>query len=87
MHPPPYFDQGADRVLFCVEIGDVLVDASVGRATLHYRYHPGANADDPLATYVQHAEEIDAAVRRRMEAGARAPVMLRDADLTPQAGR
>lgn len=83
MHPPPYFDRGADRVRFMVPIGSSLIEASIGRATLHYRYHPKGVTDDALSTYVENAEEINAAVRRRMAAGAREPVMLRDPDVQP----
>jgi hypothetical protein len=87
VHPSPYFDRGSESVRFWVPIGDALIDASVGRVTLHYRYHPGATGDEPLATYTQHAAEIEAAVRQRIAAGAREPVMLRDADLRPGAVR
>lgn len=85
MHPPPYYDPGTGSVRFLVQVGDALIDASIGRATLHYRYHPSGTVDQPLDTYRQNAAEIDTAVRTRMAAGAREPVMLRDHDVRPGA--
>jgi hypothetical protein len=81
MSQAPYFDQGTATVRFWVQVDDRVVGASVGKATLHYRYHARMTDDDPLATYMQNAAEIDAAVRRRVAGGSRDPVMLRDPDL------
>lgn len=81
MPQAPYYDGGSGTVHFHVAIGDRIVAASITKATLHYRFHSTGQGDEPLATYAQHASEIDAAVRRRIEAGARDPVMLRDPDV------
>ena len=82
MSRTPYYDPGSAKVHFWVNVDDVPVGASIGKATLHYRYHPNSATDDPLSTYTQHAAEIDAAVRARLAAGAREPVMLRDPDIS-----
>ena len=82
MSQAPYYDPGSAKVLFWVSVDGVPVGASIGKATLHYRYHPTSGSDDPLSTYTQHAGEIDAAVRTRLAAGAREPVMLRDPDIS-----
>ena len=76
MSQAPYYDPGSAKVFFWVSVDGVPVGASIGKATLHYRYHPTSGSDDPLSTYTQHAGEIDAA------AGAREPVMLRDPDIS-----
>jgi hypothetical protein len=81
MSQEPYFDRGSDTIQFWVDVNDVPVRAIVGKATLHYRYHARATDDDPIATYLQNAQDIDDAVRRRVAAGAREPVILRDPDL------
>jgi hypothetical protein len=52
---------------------------------LHYRFNPGKQDDDALATYLANAAEIDAVVRRRVAAGSIEPVMLREHDLKPVA--
>lgn len=77
----PYFDLSSGRVRFWVQVDDLPVGATIGKETLHYRYHPQRTDDDPLATYLQNAAEIDAAVRRRVAGGSREPVMLRDPDV------
>jgi hypothetical protein len=82
MSQAPYYDPGSAKVFFWVSVDGVPVGASIGKATLHYRYHPTSGSDDPLSTYTQHAGEIDAAVRTRLAAGAREPVMLRDPDIS-----
>jgi hypothetical protein len=76
-----YYDASAATVTFWVEVDGVPVRAIIGKATLHYRYQKNSSTDDPLATYEQHAGEIAEAVRRRLAAGAREPVMLRDGDV------
>ena len=81
MSQPAFFHIPSGTVRFWVLIDDVPIGASIGKATLHYRYWPHAKDDDPLATYTQNAAEIDAAVRRRVAAGSREPVMLRDPDV------
>jgi hypothetical protein len=68
-------------VRFWVLVDDQLVGASIGKETLHYRYKAHMSDDEPLATYTQNEAEIHAAVRRRVAAGSREPVMLRDPDV------
>lgn len=60
--------------------GGEAVAASVGAASLHYRFESGGRSADPLALYAAHAAQLHAAVRQRLSGGAREPVMLRDAD-------
>jgi hypothetical protein len=83
MSQPPFFHDLSGTVRFWVLVEGVLIGASIGKETLHYRYKPHARDDDALATYLQNADEIDGAVRRRVAGGSREPVMLRDADVRP----
>jgi hypothetical protein len=64
-----------------VQIDGHPMGASIGREVLHYRYHSGAQGDDPLETYTQNADQMEAAVRRRVAQGSVEPVMLRENDL------
>lgn len=86
MLPAPFFHQPSGSVRFWVQVDDLLVGASIGKETLHYRYRAQRSDDDALETYAENSAEIDAAVRRRVAEGSREPVMLRDADVraTPQ---
>ncbi|TMH06471.1 MAG: DUF1488 domain-containing protein [Betaproteobacteria bacterium] len=81
MSQAPFFHQPSGTVRFWVLVDDLPVGASIGKETLHYRYQPQRRDDDALETYTQNSAEIDAAVRRRVAAGSREPVMLRDADV------
>jgi hypothetical protein len=81
MSQPPFFHIPSGTVRFWVLIDGQSVGASIGKETLHYRYKANASGDEPLATYEAHAAEIEAAVRRRVAAGAYEPVMLRDPDV------
>ncbi|MDM0115974.1 DUF1488 family protein [Variovorax sp. J22R133] len=81
MTNPPFFHDASGTVRFWVLIDDVYVGASVGKETLHYRYHATVSDDDALNTYTANANAIDAAVRKRVAGGSREPVMLRGADL------
>ena len=81
-----YFHDDSAAVRFWVEITGLPVGASISKNTLHYHFMPGRSDDQPLATYLAHAAEIEAAVRRRVAAGSIEPVMLREADLRPPAG-
>jgi hypothetical protein len=83
MSQAPFFHAISGTVRFWVLVDDLLVGASIGKETLHYRYKPQMNDDDALSTYLQHSAEIDAAVRRRVATGSREPVMLRDFDMGP----
>jgi hypothetical protein len=78
---PAFFHLPSGTVRFWVLVDGVSVGASIGKAVLHYRYFPNATDDDPLATYMANATEIDAAVRRRVAGGSTEPVMLRDPDV------
>jgi len=81
MAQEPFFHAISGTVRFWVQVDDALIGASISKEALHYRYHPNVSDDDALATYLQHSAEIDAAVTRRVAAGSREPVMLRDPDL------
>lgn len=80
------FHDDSGTVRFWVPVGQALIGAMVRRETLHYRYHPLQDSDDPLTTYRENAAEIDDAVRRRVAAGSAEPILLRDADLAPRPG-
>jgi hypothetical protein len=82
MSHAPFFHDMSGTVRFWVQIDDLMVGATINQVTLHYRYKPNLSGEDPLETYQQNSEEIDAAVRRRVAAGAREPVMLRDGDVS-----
>ena len=81
MSPAPFFHDASGCVRFWVLVEDQYIGASIRRETLHYRFAPQAQDEDPVATYQAHAVDIDAAVRRRVAAGSREPVMLRDPDV------
>ena len=87
MSNPPFFHEASGAVHFWVPINGTLVGASIGKETLHYCYRSTATNDEPLATYQVHAQEIEAAVRRRVAGGSAEPVMLRDYDLHESAGK
>lgn len=76
-----FFHDDSASVRFWVQVGDHLIGASVGKSTLHYRYQPHRSDDDPMATYREHMPALHAAVHRRVAAGSREPVMLRENDL------
>ena len=80
MADAPFFHDASGTVWFSVTVEGQDVNASIGREVLRYHYRTAENAD-PLATYGQHIEEFDAAVRRRLAAGSSAPIMLRENDL------
>ena len=79
----PFFHQDSGKVRFWVLVNDLPVGATIGKETLHYRYQPHTNDDDPLETYKANSAEIDEAVRRRVAKGSIEPVMLRDPDVSP----
>jgi hypothetical protein len=81
MKTDAFFHQPSGTVRFWVLVNELQVGASIGKEVLHYRYSPGRSDDDPLETYLAHVTEIDAAVCRRVAAGATEPVMLRDPDV------
>lgn len=77
----PYFHEASGTVRFWVLIDGEEVGAMIGKETLHYRYRSTAMDDLPLDTFALHTDELDAAVRRRVLAGAFVPVVLREFDL------
>jgi hypothetical protein len=77
----PFFHDASGTIRFRVDVDGAAWDASVSREALHYRYRPNAHGEDPMETFRQNAADIEAAVRRRIAAGSRAPVMLREYDL------
>jgi hypothetical protein len=77
-------DEGAGCVRFWVLHEGRHKGASVGREALHYRFRPGATAEDAMETFALNLPLIEAAVRRRFDEGAREPVMLREHDLRIQ---
>jgi hypothetical protein len=85
MTPEPYYHEDSGAVRFWVPIDGQVVGSSVSSRTLHFRFRPGASDDVPLETYKRHAEDLHAAVRRRVAAGSIEPVMLREHDLRPDA--
>jgi hypothetical protein len=78
-----FFHEATEAVRFWVEIDSLLVGATIGKKTLHYRYAAQRIDDDALTTYLEHSDEIDAVVRRRVAEGSREPVMLREWDVRP----
>lgn len=76
-----YFHKDSAAVRFFVLCEGETVGAMVGSRTLHHCFRPDAIDADPLETYTAHADEIDAAVRRRVAAGSIEPVILREFDL------
>lgn len=81
MTQAPYFHTETGAVRFWVPIDDQVVGASISRETLHYRFRPGVQGDDPLETFTTYAGDIIAAVKRRVAQGSIEPVMLREYDL------
>ncbi|WP_022981115.1 hypothetical protein [Ideonella sp. B508-1] len=83
MRPEAFFHLPSGTVRFWVPVDRGFVGASIHGVDLHYRYCSQETTDQPLATYLAHAGEIEAAVRRRLDAGALEPVILRGPDLQP----
>ncbi len=79
--PPPEFHGETEALWFWVAAdGDDAVRASISRWVLHYRFKGNLDGSDAAATYSAHRSLIDAAVLRRIDAGSREPVILREAD-------
>jgi Protein of unknown function (DUF1488) len=87
MSNPPFFHEASGSVHFWVAIDGVLVGARIGKETLHYCYRSNASDDQPMDTYARHAQDLDAAVRRRFAAGSLEPVLLREFDLHEPSGK
>ena len=81
MIPDAFFHLPSGTVRFWIEVDGQAIGASIGKEVLHYRFHANQRDDEPLQTYLAHAPELEAAVRRRVAAGSLEPVMLRDADV------
>jgi hypothetical protein len=77
----PFFHDASATVRFWVEVNGNVVGASVGREALHHRYRPTSQGEDPLDTFRKNKGGVEAAVRGRVAAGAREPIMLREYDL------
>jgi hypothetical protein len=81
MSKPAFFHPDSESVRFWVPVADGFVGAGISKSVLHYSFRPEARDEDPLETFLQHAPEIEAAVRRRVAQGSIEPVMLREFDL------
>ena len=80
--PPPEFHVESDALRFWVALADQgQVGASVSRSVLHYCFKGRQDGSDAALVYAANRSEIDAAVVRRVAAGSREPVMLREHDL------
>lgn len=81
MSDEPIFHEASGSVRFWVPNGTTSVGAMIGKETLSYGFLGRMSEDDPLQIYAAHRDQIHAAVLRRVVAGAREPVMLRQHDL------
>lgn len=81
MLPDPYFHADTECVRFWVTVQDLPVGASINRRVLQHGFPGGTAAQDPLRTYLAHADALAEAVRRRVASGSIEPVMLREPDL------
>lgn len=81
--PEAFLHLPSGAVRFWIPVGQGFLGASIHSTDLHYRYCSHETTDQPLATFLAHASEIEAAVRRRLDAGALEPVILRGPDLQP----
>jgi hypothetical protein len=82
MSPSPLYHDASGAVRFWVltDSGE-FVGATISKETLHYRFQAELSGVDAVAKYTAHQAEIDAAVLRRVAAGSREPVMLRESDV------
>lgn len=81
--PPAFFHADSDAVRLRIPVGAAFIGATIGSASLHDRFEPMCSVDDALAPCVAQADEIHAAVRRRVAGASRRPVMLREWNLRP----
>jgi hypothetical protein len=77
----PYFHAASASVRFWVPGGEQGIDAIISKETLSYGFRGRMTEEDPLAIYAANLGPIHAAVMRRIAAGARQPVILREHDL------
>jgi len=83
MKQDAYFHQPSEAVRFWVEVEQQWIGASIASSVLHYSFCANSSTDQPMETYLAHAPEINAAVRRRWAAGSSEPILLREHDLRP----
>jgi len=81
MPPTAFFHTDSGAVRFWVEVAGIPVGASVSQTTLHHRFRPDAQGENPMDTFSAHRAELEGVVRRRVGQGAIEPVMLREHDL------
>lgn len=80
--PAPQYHADTDALRFWVTLSNgAVVGATLSRQVLHYGLQGRLDGSDAVAVYQAHREQADAAVRRRVAAGSREPVMLREHDL------
>jgi Protein of unknown function (DUF1488) len=82
MSHDPYFHAASASVRFWVPAGETGIDAIISKETLSYGFRGRMTDEDPLAIYASHLKPIHEAVLRRIEAGARQPVILREHHLS-----
>ncbi len=82
--PKPSFTRRAGAVRFwVVTVAGDMVGAIARKEALRYYFRPSVDGADLLQLYRDHRPDIDAAVLRRVAAGTREPVMLREVDFEP----
>jgi hypothetical protein len=77
----PYYAQDTDGVHFQVNVDGVFVQAYVSRTILHIAYGSSEPRAQCLATYLEHREDIDSAVRRRVHAIGPETVLVRQHEI------
>ena len=88
MDTSPYFDLGTGRLRFWVTLSDGRAfGATITKETLHYRFHGQPDGSDAPAVYLVNRQCIDDAVKRRINTGAREPIVLRDPDVSERLAR
>ena len=87
MHPLPEFRSGSESLWFWVPAeGGSAVRAIVSRGVLHDQFKGKLDGSAAPSVYAAHRRLIDAAFLRRIEAGAREPVVLRAQDVSSLKG-
>ncbi|MBU6259986.1 MAG: hypothetical protein KGL18_11160 [Burkholderiales bacterium] len=80
--PPPEFHDESGTLRFWVLAPDrAWVGASLAKSVLHYRFNGKFDGSDAVTVYAAHRPVLEAAVLKRVAAGSREPVMLREHDL------
>lgn len=84
--PQAFFHEDSGAVRCWVPMPDGgSMGAIVRKELLHHGFGGRIDGSDALDTFHAHRGAIEAAVRRRVAAGATEPVLLREADLRPPA--